>query len=49
MILFMTTTDDGVEVGFVWLSHEEEYEFAKWVMDVLSLLWLDTTPEFSNS
>jgi len=48
MILFMTTTDDGVELGFVWLSHEEEYEFATWVMDVLSLLWLDTVPEFSE-
>ncbi len=49
MILFTTSkTEDGTEVGYVKLSPEEEYEFAKWVMDVLSLLWLDTSPEFSN-
>jgi len=46
MILFTTTLEDGVEVGYVKLSHEEEYKFARWVMDVLTLLWIDTRPTF---
>ena len=33
---------------YIKFTYEEEMEFAKWVMDVLCLRWIQTQPEFSK-
>lgn len=42
------TEETGEIVEYVKFSHEEEYDFAKWVMDVLTLPWIQTVPEFCD-
>ena len=40
--------ETGEIIEYVKFSHDEEYDFAKWVMDVLTLPWIQTAPEFCD-
>lgn len=40
--------EDGELVTFLEFTVDEEYAMARWVMDTLSLLWMETYPNFEK-
>ena len=40
--------EDGDLVTFIEFTVDEEYAVARWVMDTLSLLWIETYPDFEK-
>jgi hypothetical protein len=48
MIQTEKTNEDGELVIFIEFTMDEEYAVARWVMDTLSLLWIETYPEFEK-